>query len=517
MVTRRGVLTALVLGGIGAASLALLHANAPVAVQAEPPIDRREVTGPPSTRREAAAAPLDEAALGESLARASWLAIGGGAWPEATQVQIEQDVGLAAEVLGAGGVVLFGAGAGAPVVQVQRPTAERDPVGVALADLFAPRGGRDATYRAPRIHVDAEATATRVLGSLDRALGKGGEPEPLLVFIAGHGEMGATAKDNVVSLWAASSITAAELATTLDRAARPARVVVTTCFSGGFAELAFAGGDEAAGATTAPRCGLFASTWDLEASGCDPNPDRGAQEGYALHFLGALRGRDRDGAELPLATLDLDGDGSIGLLDAHTRVRIASGGVDVPTTTSERWLRASAPTHGPSVELAMPEEDAVIAALGERLGIANTDASSRLADLEASIAQAQDEVDRTRAAENEAYRAAAAELLARWPILDDPWHPDFAAVFRGQRDAIGEVLDRSPHWAAYVAAREAAGLAAGAHGDLAVRAAPVERLVRAIETKALGERLAAERGPAFDTWERLRTCERWTPPRGRTR
>jgi len=513
--TRRGVLTAVALGSVGAAALALLHANAPVAVHAEPPIDTRDVTGPPSTSRAEPTIAVDEAVLDAALGRASWLAIGGGAWPEALQVQIEQDIGLAAEVLGADGVVLFGAGAGAPVVQVQRPGVERDRIGAALSDLFAPRGGRDATYRAPRIDVDAEATAARVHAALERALADG--DEPLFVFVAGHGEMGATAKENRLSLWAGSSITAVELAGTLDRAQRPMRLVMTTCFSGGFAELAFVGADDTGAVASAPRCGLFASTWDLEASGCDPNPDRGAQEGYALHFLGALRGRDRDGGELAVATLDLDGDGTVGLLDAHTRVRIASGGVDVPTTTSERWLRARAPTDGPTVEIELPEEDAVIAALGERLGLDEVAATSRLATLEDSIEQAQAEVDRTRAGEDEAYRAAAAELLSRWPILDDPWHPEFATTFRGQRDAIGEVLDRSPHWAAYVAAREAAGVAAAKHGDLAVAAAPVERLVRAIETKALAGRLAAARGPAFDTWERLRTCERWTPPRGHKR
>jgi hypothetical protein len=513
--TRRGVLTAVALGGVGAAAFALLQANAPIAVHAEPAIDRRDVTGPPTAKGEPRVQTIDEAALDEKLGRAKWLAVGGGAWPEATQVQIEQDIGLATDVLGDGGVVLFGAGAGAPVVQVQRPGVERDRVGIALSDLFAPRGGRDATYRAPKIHVDAEATATRVLSALERALAGG--DDPLLVYVAGHGEIGQTAKDNRVSLWAGSSITAMELARAVDRGARPVRFVVTTCFSGGFAELAFTGADETAAAPDVARCGLFASTWDLEASGCDPNPDRGAQEGYALHFLGALQGRDRDGGELPIATLDLDGDGAVGLLDAHTRVRIASKGVEVPTTTSERWLRARAPTSGAQVEIDVPEEDAVIAALGRQLGLDEDAAAPKLAALEASIEQAQLEVDRTRAAEDEAYRAAAAELLARWPILDDPWHPDFANTFRGQRDAIGGVLDRSEHWAAYVAAREAAGVAAAKHADLAAEAAPVERLVRAIETKALAERLAAVRGPAFETWERLRTCERWTPPRGRMR
>lgn len=508
MPTRRGVVTALVLGATAAGALALVRAGSPEPVLAET-IDRSAVTGPRNPPAKPAAPVVDPTALRDALVRARWLAVGGGAWPESTQVQIEQDVGLAAEVLGADGVVLFGAGAGAPVVQVQRP-GERDPLGIALADLFAPRGGRDASYRAPVIDVDGEATAVAVLDALEAATAEPGDP--LLLFVAGHGEIGESARDNIVSLWAQSSITAATLAESLDAARRPVRVVVTTCFSGGFAELAFAGADERRGASKAERCGLFASTWDLEASGCDPNPDRSAQQGYALHFFNALRGRDREGAPLDPAGLDLDGDGAVGLLDAHTRVRIASDGADVPTTTSERWLRAVAPASGVHGEVATPEEDAVIAALGARLALGDTEPAARLVELEATLATAQAEVDHASAAEDAAFREVAAELLARWPVLDDPWHPDFATLFRGRRAEIAAFLEGSAKYARYLEARATAASAQGRHADRTAQAAPVERLARAIETKALAGRLAGRGGADFATWQRLRGCERWSPP-----
>jgi hypothetical protein len=514
MSTRRGVLTALSLGALAGGALALVRVSSPVPAQAkradEIAIDRREVVGPAPRPDRAPAPPADPEALRARLADARWLAVGGGAWPEATQVQIEQDVGLAAQVFGDGGVVLFGAGPDAPVVQVQHDL-PRDPLGTALAELFAPRGGRDASYRAPAIPVDAEATAAGVLEALGTATAAPGAP--LLVFLAGHGDIGETPRDNSVSLWAASRIGVGELAQTLDGARRPVRLVVTTCFSGGFAELAFADADEAAGAA-GDRCGLFASTWDLEASGCDPNPDRSAQQGYAIHFLNALRQRDREGAPLPLAELDLDGDGRVGLLDAHTRVRIASDGADVPTTTSERWLRAHAPTSGPEVALELPEEDAVVAALGPRLGIAGDAAGTRLASIEAEIAAADAEVERTTGLEDAAFRLAAAELLARWPVLDDPWHPEFATTFRGQRPQIEEFLRASARYAEYLEAREAAAIAHGRRADLTATAAPVERLARAIENQEQARRLAGQGGAAFETWQRLRACERWSPTPG---
>lgn len=456
----------------------------------------------------------DDAAPDPRSAR--WIAIGGGAVPESTQVQIEQDIGLAIEVLTADpqpgeGLVLFGAGEGAAVVQVQLDDAGRDPIGIALADLFAPRGGRNARYRAPQIRVDAPASADQALTTIGTASASPGAP--LLVFIAGHGEMGERPRDNSISLWASSAFTVHELAAVLDRAERTTRVVATTCFSGGFAELAFVGAAEDGAAPSTTRCGFFASTWDLEASGCDPNPDRKQHEGYALHFLEALRGRDREGAALASAELDLDKDGTIGLLDAHTHVVIASKGPDVPTTTSERWLRAHAPKHGASATVDVREDEAVIAALAPRLALGGheADARERLAVLERRMGEDEAALERTRLDMDDAFRLAAAELLARWPVLDDPWHPEFAGVFHREREQIGAALEGSAPYAAFVAARDASAQLEDRLADLAVEAAPLERLVRALDNRELAGRLAAAGGPALAAWQRLRACERLPP------
>ena len=454
-------------------------------------------------------APTLPVTKGVAPERARWIAVGGGAVPEAIQVQIEQDIALAIAVLAGDGIVLFGAGAGAEVVQVELDAPERDPIGTALADLFAPRGGRNARYRAPQIGVDGPATAARVLDTIARAAQR--EGDPLLVFFAGHGEIGAHARENTISLWQSSAITVAELASTLDAAKRTTRVVATTCFSGGFAELAFGGASEESDAAPTLRCGLFASTWDLEAAGCDPNPDRAAQEGYALHFLAALRGQDRAGATISGA--DLDGDGAIGLLDAHTRVVIASAGPDVPTTTSERWLRARAPQGGRELDADVPEDDAVIAALGKRLGLAGREgeARERLAAIERRIADEDAALAKAQVDQDDAFRIAAAELLAKWPVLDDPWHPEFSAVFRREREAIGAQLESSSSYASYLAAQGELAKIETRLADLAVEAAPFERLVRALDNRTLARRLTAAGGPALARWQALRSCERLPP------
>ncbi len=238
-----------------------------------------------------------------------WIAAASGAVPELNPVSIEQDLTLAAQVLGPGGRVLFGAGPGTPTVQVLAPPAVRDPIVGALGELFSPRGGRDLRYRATTLNHAEPATADTLVRALDHALA--GSTQPLLVYLGGHGNLGDQPRHNSISLWAQSEINAADLAARLDRSPRPVRLVMTTCFSGGFAELVFRDADPSLGATPNDRCGLFAAPWDLEATGCDPNPDRAAQEGYGLHFLNALRGSDRDGKPLPLPAVDLDGDGDI--------------------------------------------------------------------------------------------------------------------------------------------------------------------------------------------------------------
>ena len=468
--------------------------------------------GPSATARVEAPVPVK---IDPSL---RWIIAGGGALPESNQVSIEQDLGLALRLVeGSPGVLLFAGGPGTRTVQVQRDAEEleaEDPVVMALADLFSPRGGRGARYRPTTLPVAAEASASSLLRALTQALAAPGAG-PLFLYVAGHGDAGAAPRDNTIALWGQSRLSVAELAEVVDTGARPLALVLTTCFSGGFAELAFAGADPVKGAAMTPRCGLFASTWDLEASGCDPNPDRRAQEGYGLHFLAALRGHDRDGESLPVAELDLDEDGRISLLEAHTRARIAARGIGVPTTTSERWLREVAPGAGRSVAIALLEEEAVIRALGAELGIDPAEpasAAEALAELERAIDDRKGALLEAQLAEDRAYGSAAAAILGRWPVLDDPWHPDFATMLEDDRAAIASHLEVDATYRAYLHARGEADRIQIEIGDLRGEAARYERLARAIETLALAGRLAARGGADWDHYAELLACERSLPP-----
>lgn len=514
----RGPAIATVLGASALASVVIASSGDPEPPGPEPavaadqaPPDQAPAIAPPArspTATPLPAPPTVELPRFDPRMAPRWIAAASGAVPELNQVSLEQDLALAAEVLGPEGRVLFGAGPGTATVQVLAPPSETDPVLLALGDLFDPRGGRDLRYRPTTLQTAEPATAEAVLGALDHALAGG--PDPLLLYLGGHGNIGDRPAHNTISLWEQSVIDVIDLAEHLDRSPRPVRVVATTCFSGGFAELVFRGADETQGASPHDRCGLFAAPWDLEASGCDPNPDRGTQEGYGLHVLNALRGRDRDGTPLPISTLDLDGDRHISLLEAHTRARIASPSADVPTTTAERWLRHAAPEQGPEAEVSLPEEEAVIDALAERLHLRGKELQAHLElqrlgdDIEAVLRRLED----AQQEEDAAYRRAAADLLARWPVLDDPWHPEHRSLVERERRAIGEHLERSPTYDAYVAARQEVDRLGGRLWELRRRSAPYERLTRALDNRTLARRLRAEGGEDWSTFERILACER---------
>ncbi|MET0388564.1 MAG: hypothetical protein ABW321_21515 [Polyangiales bacterium] len=438
-----------------------------------------------------------------------YLAVGGGATPEYTEISLEQDLELAVQTLPGPGLVLFAGGSDSSSVRVRAAAEQRPSLLARLGEVFDPRAGRDSHYRRTRLAAQP-ATSANFETSLSLAASSG--TEPLLLYIAAHGLQGDTPRDNHVELWGGEPITVARLDELTSSATRPLRFVIASCYSGGFAELAFAHADPQRGPVASPRCGLFAGPWDRQTSGCDPNPDRRAQEGYSLHFLRALRGEDREGKPLPLRTLDLDGDGEISLLEAHTRARIASHSIDVPTTTSERYLReVMLRKAAPNWKL-LPEEAAVVKQLGARLKLTNPAAvdkryrelAQRVDDVHDELDSAEDELDQARA-------RLAALLLARWPVLGDAYHDEFASTLAQAGADIEQVLKQSPVAEAYRRARDEADAIAARANALDPDEAEVLRLFRAYETAALAASLAERGGAPFAHYQALLACERGAP------
>lgn len=442
-------------------------------------------------------------------AHTRFLAIGGGSTPESTEVSLEQDMALAARTLPGPGVLFFAGGRHARTVRVLDPRLDGNALLARVGDLFAPRQGRRSRYRRTSLPAHA-ATFEAIDAALGEALAVGSEP--LLLYVAAHGEQGEVPGGNLIGLWGQDVLDVTTLAEVTERTRRPVRVVIASCFSGGFGELAFADGNEGKGATGAPRCGLFAGPWDRETSGCDPNPNRASQEGYSMHFLHALKAEDRNGKPLSLDALDYDHDGRIGLLDAHTRARIASRSIDVPTTTSERYLRAVA-NQGPELDWAIaPEDRAVVEQLGRDLGLHDAvKVRVRLGDVGRELEALENALTEADAVVDGAYGDLAATLLARWPVLDDAYHPDFARTVNDDAEAIRAVLDRSAEAAAYDRATERSEALAERYQELVVTESMLHRLARAYESATLATALHHEGGAHWAAYERLRACERSAP------
>ncbi|MBL4683104.1 MAG: hypothetical protein JKY37_00830 [Nannocystaceae bacterium] len=183
----------------------------------------------------------------------------------------------------------------------------------------------------------------------------------------------------------------------------------------------------------------------------------------------------------------------------------------MPTTTSERWLRQAAPRNGKFTAVTLPEEDAVIEALSTRLRLTHAgQPHAHLERLDRELQGLLTAAGNTSHDEELAYRDAAASLLALWPVIDDPWHPAFAETLSAHGGAIAHHLEQSDSYAAYQRAARLTDHAQQAVWDKRVESAPVERLVRALDNRAMAGRLRAKGGPSWDTYQALLTCERAT-------
>jgi hypothetical protein len=131
--------------------------------------------------------------------------------------------------------------------------------------------------------------------------------------------------------------------------------------------------------------------------------------------------------------------------------------------------------------------------------------------VEADLEAVRRSLDDAQAQEEAAYATAAADLLARWPVLDDPWHPDHARLLVRDREAIVEHIERSPSYGDWIAARDEIDRLTGRSWELRQRAAPYERMSRALESKKLAGRLRAKGGEDWAMFEQILACERGVP------
>lgn len=445
------------------------------------------------------------------------LVLGGGGEPDTTEAQLEADAELARETYAGPSLLLFGGGERRPGVRVLGAPAPDASITAELSTFFLGRD-RDSTLRAPRIAIDAPATYENLMRALDALLVERGEP--LTFVIATHGMQAEDVLDGSAVLWGNEGLYVRDLTDLLGQpsTARPVRLVVASCFGGAFGAIASIEprGEEA----VAMHCGVFATDAEHLASGCDPDPDRARHEGYLLHYLNALRGRNVAGVLEP--SIDLDRDGQISMLEAHTRARIASRSFDVPSTSSEVFVRDA----GDALELPwqmaeperLPEETAVIEALGPALGIPNEAvAMAATATLEQTLAEDEEGLASAEALRDVAWNRLRVGLLERWPWIEDAYASGWQQRVEREREAIAEVLRRSPLAQAYREAEADALALAASVDELRIREARLRRLLRAYELPRKVAALRASDEARYRRFVALRACERYVPAVATTR
>ncbi len=444
-----------------------------------------------------------------TLPPADWqfLVVGGGAFPDSNQISIEDDTMLAAAVLGPRARVLFAGGRGTQGVQVSALPGSSDDLVWQLAALFDPRPRE--RFQPTRMRTALPATLDDVKRDFLAAF-QAGQGDFALVLL-GHGTQGEVPQENQFGVWGGEALTPRDVALWQAEAHHPRRLrlVVSACFAGGFSAALHTAGDPSQALATPVGCGFFAAPWDEESSGCDPNPDRRAHEGYAVHFFNALTGRDRQGKVLPLSVLDLDHDGQVSALEAHMRVVVAAQSFDRPTITSHEWLRAHAPVTGPMTPVVLPEEEAVLAELGAKLGNpSSATAQAQLDELQAQLDAANDALHEAQAAEESSYRQVAAALLTRWPALNDPWHPDFRPTLQREATDIKRFLREAISVALHRQTMAAVDVLQAQVDSLMLMRAPWARWVQAHTARDLAARLRHKGGGDWQSFEAIRACER---------
>jgi hypothetical protein len=160
----------------------------------------------------------------------------------------------------------------------------------------------------------------------------------------------------------------------------------------------------------------------------------------------------------------------------------------------------------------LPEDAAVVDQLGEALGLRDeASVEKRWTELDAHLGELDDRLNDAEKVLAVKEGELASRLLERWPVLDDPFHPDFDVTFRNNRGPIEDMLSRSPEAGARTRAREAVDEADGALSTLEVQEARILRLRRAYETLHLASALLHTTSPASRYYATLLACERAAP------
>lgn len=447
---------------------------------------------------------------GKAPAVDHFLTIGGGNNPTSNQVSLEKNVLLFQQFLaerypnGAPHSIFFADGeSSGRDLQFSDPNYQIPKPNQLLARLTRDEDGLHYQYRSHQVP-GAHGPSTRA--AIERwfqEVGRKLTPQDrLLIYFTGHGGKSADPGNTVIYLWNFEQFTMCEFVGLLDQvpAEVPVVMVMVQCYAGGFANTIFNEGKSAKGATSANRCGFFATVEDQPAAGCTPDIEEDNYKEYSSYFWAAMRGESRTG--VPVATPDWNLDGQVGFDEAHAYALLTSDTIDVSIKTSDALLRSISRNTGDQpglvtadapyqhlIAVATPVDRAVLDGLSEQLGLAAPQrgrqarelaehVQSEIKELKARAKKLGGEYDGRR-------RQILDECKVLWPELSNRWNPKAFELLQREGAELVTTVEKLPEYSPFLQLHEELETLAMRKLDLERKWAKCQRLLRVIDNITL--------------------------------
>ncbi|GAA4442780.1 hypothetical protein [Bremerella cremea] len=310
-----------------------------------------------------------------------------------------------------------------------------------------------------------------------------------------------TDSDNFTHLWPNEEMSVKEWTEFLDQFPADTEVVavMVQCYSGGFGNMIFQGGDPANGLAEQPRCGFFSTVPDRVAAGCTPNIDQAEYREYSSYFWEALSGETRTGSAV--SQPDYNNDGQTSMLEAHAYTVLTADTIDIPIRTSDTLLRHFSKTSGQEGLLTIHAPLAVLMTGADSCEKAVIEGLAGQFDLkQPALGKVTEELIKTKQEEKkkldkdlgearkkiiEAKMAINKDVRNKWPELASPWHPDLDAILKEDGEKMRETIMQHGKYSQLRDAEKAMEEAQGKAERLDLDVVKLERLKYWLETRAL--------------------------------
>lgn len=396
--------------------------------------------------------------------RSNFLTIGGGYSPYGNQISLEKNVHYFKRVLeglGKGDAPhgIFFADGNSPGrdLQYYDPEYKLPEINEYLALFTGYTKGLWDQYRSHDLKTDGPAK-TGIVRKWFNSEGAKLSPEEdhLLLYFTGHGGRGEKKKkhNTKMYLWMHDDFRVDGFVEELDKLPPelPVTMVMVQCYSGGFSNVIFKEGDPAKGLSDHNRAGFYATVSSRVAAGCTPEINEENYREYSTYFWEALYGQSRTGKKVEKP--DYNKDGVTSYSEAHAYTILHSRTIDIPVKTSDAFLRKfsgtkpkeknkkipgllTADSPYPSLlELAGPNEKAILQGLSQELGLKGNNRGKATRDLAGKFKAEKDKIKREQQKTDDTLgdiEDEMKELIGQyWPEALSPFHPVTASLISGK-------------------------------------------------------------------------------------